>query len=88
MYSGSQERQNSDHSYPAENKVHGFTSFKHRCELWTGDLEGIGTATNGKEGLENPHSKGKPSHNCLQFFRKLRGPTGGLISKMALARGS
>ena len=57
MHSGSQERQNSDHSYPAENIVHGFTSLKHLCELWMGDLEDSGTDTNGKEGLENPHSK-------------------------------
>lgn len=87
MHSGSQKRQISDHSYPAENIDHGFTSFKYRCELWMGDLEGIGTDTNGKEGQESPHSKGKVSYNCLQLSRRLRSPTGGLINKMALERG-
>lgn len=70
MYSGSQEKHNSNHPYPAENTDHGFPSLELGCELCMGDLEDIGTDTKGKEGLKNPPSKGKLSHNRPPAFQE------------------
>lgn len=50
-------------------------------------LKDIGRDTNGKDGLENPHIRGKASGNCLQQSRRMQKPYWGQISKMAPANG-
>lgn len=39
-----------------------------------GHLKDIRRDTNGREGLENPHNRGKTSCNCLQLFRRMQKP--------------
>lgn len=50
-------------------------------------LKDIGRDANGKDGLENPHIRGKASGNCLQQSRRMQKPYWGQISKMAPANG-